>query len=82
MAQDVAARLVPIGYTDESMQRALERYRSSLRDALEAQHMNAYVRLDPATGDYAVGATRSEARSAFNATFGDRVAWTMHIGTA
>jgi hypothetical protein len=81
MAQDSLPRIPDELFTDQSMHAAVARYRETLRDALELSHMNAYIRLDPATGDYALGKTRGDARRAFKEQFGDRVAWTMHIGT-
>ena len=68
-------------YTDESMRRALMQY-AKLRQDLEASHLNQYARIDPDTGDYVIGPTRGAARKSFRQSFGDRVAWTVHIGSA
>ncbi len=81
MPQDVSTGSQFSEYTDESMQRALHIYRLSLRAQLEAENMNSYVRLDPESGAFVVAQTRGQARSMFKSQYGDRVAWTLHIGT-
>jgi hypothetical protein len=80
MAQDALPKLAPELFTEESMEKAVDRF-VIIQDDLENRFMNQYVRIDPNTGDYVVGKTRGEARTKFRARFGERVAWTMHIGT-
>jgi hypothetical protein len=79
MPQDIGHQSRDGDYTDESMKRALGHYQRELRAELEAQCPNQYVRLDPETGDYAIGRTRGDVRAAFKSQFGTRVAWTIHI---
>jgi hypothetical protein len=80
MAQDAPPIVAADPYTEESMQQAIARF-VVIQDELEAKYMKQYVRIDPDTGDYAVGKTRGEARAVFRTTYGGSVAWTMHIGT-
>jgi hypothetical protein len=65
----------------DEMNAAIEYYRTHLRDRLEAEYMDQYVRFDPETGSYAVGETRGTARSNFASRFGELRGWTLNIGS-
>jgi hypothetical protein len=80
MAQDAPQAAASDSYTEASMHRAIEYYRRELREILERDFVNQYVRLDADTGQYAIGPTRQAARTAFATQFGALRGWTMHIG--
>ena len=59
---------------------ALIAYRR-LQLMLEAEHMDQYVTIDPATERYAIGSTRLQSVAAYSALHGTAEAYTFHIGT-
>lgn len=55
-------------------------YESRLREALEADHMNEFVAIEPISGEYFLGNTLSEAISASRDRFPDRLAHALRVG--
>jgi hypothetical protein len=69
--------------TDElvEMRRAQAHY-ARLRDRLEAEAPDQYATVDVEDGRYTISPVRFGAGAVFKAKYGDRPAWTFHIGTA
>ena len=62
------------------MRRATEIYETRLRRKLEDQHRNAFVAVEPDSGDYFLGETLSEAILAARKVYPDRISFALRIG--
>lgn len=60
--------------------RATEFYEQHLRDELEATHRNAFVAVEPDSGQYFLGNTLSEAIQAARAAYPDRISFALRVG--
>ena len=65
---------------DEFVRRAEEVYATRLRAALEREHANDFVAIEPESGDYFLGKTLSEAIGAARRSHPDRLAHAMRVG--
>ena len=61
-------------------QRAKAVYESRLREELEASHLNAFVAVEPDSGDYFLGETLSEAVQAARRRHPQRLSFAIRIG--
>lgn len=66
--------------TADVARRAKKLYEEKLRASLEAAHRDAYVAIEPDSGNYFLGKTLSEAIQASRAAHPDRLAFAMRIG--
>ena len=65
----------------ESVAEAAKRiYVATLRETLEAKSLNAFVAIEPVSGEYFIGATLSEAIGAAREKFPNRLAHASRIG--
>ena len=55
-------------------------YEATLRETLEAKSLNAFVAIEPVSGEYFIGATLSEAIGAAREKFSNRLAHALRIG--
>jgi hypothetical protein len=60
--------------------RATEIYDMRLRGILEADHRNAYVAVEPDSGDYFLGDTLSEAIQAARTAHPNRISFALRVG--
>lgn len=60
--------------------RATEIYDTRLRDTLEAEHRNAFVAVEPDSGDHFLGDTLSEAILAAREVHPDKISFALRIG--
>ena len=60
--------------------RATEIYESRLRVKLEADHRNAFVAVEPDSGDYFLGETLTEAIQAAREAYPDRISFALRVG--
>ena len=60
--------------------RATEIYDARLRVKLEAQHRNAFVAVEPDSGDYFLGVTLSEAILAAREAYPNRISFALRVG--
>ena len=65
---------------DDLVLRAEDIYHSRLRAALEPEHRNEFVAIEPDSGDYLLGRTLSEAVGAVRAAYPDRLVHGMRVG--
>jgi hypothetical protein len=61
-------------------QRAKAVYESRLREELEANHLNAFVAVEPDSGDYFLGETLSEAIQSARRRHPQRLSFAIRIG--
>jgi hypothetical protein len=66
--------------TDSVAEAAKRIYSATLRDTLEAKFLNAFVAIEPVSGEYFIGATLSEAIGAAREKFPNRLAHALRIG--
>ncbi len=66
--------------TQETARLARQIYEQSLRSSLEKSHLNAFVAIEPTSGDYFLGQTLSEAISASRTKYPDRLAHALRVG--
>jgi hypothetical protein len=64
----------------ELARRATAIYEQRLRNALEASNPNAFVAIEPDSGDYFLGQTLSEAIQAARAAHRDKLSFTLRVG--
>jgi hypothetical protein len=62
------------------VQQAEQIYESRLRSALEPQHTDEFVAIEPDSGDYFLGNTLSEAIGAARRSYPDRLAHAIRVG--
>ncbi len=55
-------------------------YDTRLRMKLEAEHRNAFVAVEPDSGDYFLGETLSEAILAARKAYPDRISFALRVG--
>ena len=60
--------------------RATEIYDSRLRARLEADHRNAFVAVEPDSGDYFLGETLSEAILAARKAYPGKISFALRVG--
>jgi len=60
--------------------RATEIYEQRLRDELETKHRNAFVAVEPDSGEYFLGETLSAAIQAARAAYPDRISFALRVG--
>jgi hypothetical protein len=65
---------------DNFVKRAEQIYESRLRPVLEPEHVDEFVAIEPASGDYFLGNTLSEAIGAARQSHPDRLAHAMRVG--
>jgi hypothetical protein len=65
---------------DEFVRRAEEFYAAKLRSVLEPEHIDEFVVIEPESGDYFLGNTRSEASRAARKSHPDRLTHAMRVG--
>jgi hypothetical protein len=61
-------------------QRAKAVYESRLREELEANHLNAFVAIEPDSGDFFLGETLSEAIQSARRRHPQRLSFAIRIG--
>ena len=66
--------------SEETVREARAIYESGLCSALESEHMNEFVAIEPISGEYFPGQTLSEAIGASRGRFPDRMAHAMRVG--
>ncbi len=66
--------------TADVARRAKQLYEAKLRITLESAHPNAYVAIEPDSGDYFLAGTLSEAIQASRAAHPDRLAFAVRVG--
>lgn len=66
--------------TTEIACRAKQLYQEKLKTSLESAHPNAFVAIEPDSGDFFLGSTLSEAIQASRAAHPDRLAFAMRVG--
>lgn len=65
----------------ESVAEAAKRiYEATLRETLEAKCLNAYVAIEPVSGEYFIGKTLSEAIGAAREKFPNRLTHALRVG--
>ncbi len=67
-------------HTADVARRAKQLYEEKMRTPLEAAHRNAFVAIEPDSGDYFLGNTLSEAIQASRAAHPDRLAFAIRVG--
>jgi hypothetical protein len=67
-------------HTLDVAHRATEIYESHLREQLEANHLNAFVAVEPESGEYFLGETLSEAIQAARNAHPDRISFALRVG--
>jgi hypothetical protein len=65
---------------DEFVRRAEEVYTTRLREALEPEHADEFVAIEPESGDYFLGSTLSQAARAARKTYPNRLTHVMRVG--
>ena len=55
-------------------------YETRLKTQLEASHPNAFVAIEPESGDYQLGTTMTEAMDAARSRHPDRLVYVMRVG--
>ncbi len=65
---------------DEFVRRAEEIYASRRRAALELDHIDEFVVIEPESGDHFLGKTLNEATRAARCTYPDRLTHAMRVG--
>lgn len=60
--------------------RARELYEDKLRPALEAAHPNAFVAIEPESGEYFLGDSLSAAVQTARKTYPERLAFVLRVG--
>ncbi len=65
---------------DEFVRRAEEVYATRLRAALEPEHADEFVAIEPESGDYFLGRTLSQATEAARKTYPNRLTHVMRVG--
>lgn len=65
---------------DEFVKTAEEVYASQLQTALERDHLDEFVAIEPQSGDYFLGETLNEATQAARNSWPDRMTHAMRIG--
>ena len=60
--------------------RATEIYDTRLRVKLEAEHRNAFVAVEPDSGDYFLGETLSEAILAARKAYPEKISFALRVG--
>ncbi|MDA1049753.1 MAG: hypothetical protein O3C40_04645 [Planctomycetota bacterium] len=65
---------------DDFVRRAEAVYVTKLRAALEPEHVDEFVAIEPESGDYFLGKTMSEAIGAARRSHPDRLAHAMRVG--
>lgn len=71
---------MPTPESIEVARKAQEIYERDLRHKLEATHLNAFVAIEPESGEYFLGQTLREAIQAARAAYPDRITFTLRIG--
>jgi hypothetical protein len=71
---------MPSSETIEVARKAQEIYERYLRQKLEATDLNAFVAIEPESGEYFLGQTLREAIQAARATYPDRISFTLRVG--
>ena len=66
--------------TIEVARKAQVIYERDLRHKLEATDLNAFVAIEPESGEYFLGQTLSEAIQAARAAYPDRISFTLRVG--
>lgn len=65
---------------DEIIEAAKQIYAVRLRSLLEPQHYGEFVSIEPASGEYFLGKTLSEAIQAARRSHPNRLSYTMRVG--
>jgi len=65
---------------EELAKNAEEIYATRLRDKLEKDHWNAFLAIEPISGEYFLGKTASEAASAAEKKHPDRLTHILRVG--
>ncbi len=63
-------------------ERAKALYIGNLKSNLESKHLNAYVAIEPESGEYFLGETFSSALRSARTAYPERIAFVIHIGHA
>lgn len=66
--------------TENTAREAKAIYERGLRAALESEHMNEFVAIEPISGEYFLGQTLCEAIGASRDKFPDRLAHALRVG--
>ena len=66
--------------TKAVIERAKQIYAEQLRAVLEPEHLNRFVAIEPASGEYFLGDTFDEAVKAARAKYPSRLSHTIRIG--
>lgn len=66
--------------TTDVARRAKQLYEDKLKTRLETNHRNAFIAIEPDSGDYFLGTTLSEAIQASRTAHPDRLAFAMRVG--
>ena len=69
-----------VSEVNELVRKAEEVYASRLRAALEPEHVDEFVAIEPESGDYFLGKTLSEAAAAARRSHPDRLTHAMRVG--
>ena len=80
LVSDRAAREMTNEEMDSFVKRAEDLYATQLKTALEAEHTNEFVAIEPVSGDFFLGRTLSEAIGAARRSHPDRLAHAMRVG--
>ena len=80
LVSDRAAREMTNEEMDSFVKRAEDLYATQLKTALEAEHTNEFVAIEPISGDFFLGRTLSEAIGAARSSHPDRLAHAMRVG--
>lgn len=62
--------------------RATQLYETKLREQLESSHANAFVAIEPDSGEHFLGTTLSEAIQAARRAHPDRLSFALRVGQA
>ena len=71
---------MPTAETVEVARKAQAIYERDLRHKLEATDLNAFVAIEPESGEYFLGRTLSEAAQAARSAFPNRKTFTLRVG--
>ena len=66
--------------TEDVARRAMQLYDEQLRERLEKTHNNAFVAIEPDSGEFFFGKTLSEAIQASRSAYPDRLAFGIRVG--
>ena len=80
LVSDRAAREMTNEEMDSFVKRAEDLYATQLKTALEAEHTNEFVAIEPVSGDFFLGRTLSEAIGAARRSHPDRLAHAIRVG--